>query len=413
MDDDSPSGMKLLLIICDGMGDRPVGKFGGKTPLQYADCPNFDWFAENGVCGIMDTISPGIPPGSDTAHLALLGHDPYKVYSGRGPFEAFGIGMDVLPGDVVLRANFATVSDDMNIMDRRAGRIKEGTKEIAESLNKIKVEGAKVFFKEGTEHRGALLIRGEGLSSEVHDTDPHRSGCCPLTSEPKIPEAAKTVGIVEEFSKRAHEILKDHPVNKKRESEGALPANYILLRGAGKAPHLTGLKKMYGLSSAAVVGVMLVKGVCKALGMETPDVKGATGGIDTDMIAKAKAAIFALSTHDFTLLHIKACDVFGHDGDFTGKVKTIERLDEMMGFIKDNIENTCVAVTADHSTPVCVRNHSGDPVPLTIIGEGVRADGVKKYDEISCAQGGLERILGKDLMPILLDIVNKSDMYGA
>ena len=158
---------------------------------------------------------------------------------------------------------------------------------------------------------------------------------------------------------------------------------------------------------------MLVKGVCKALEMDTPDVEGATGGLDTDMMAKAKAALSALRTHDFVLLHVKACDISGHDGNALGKVDTIQKLDEMLGFIKVNMQGTCVAITADHSTPVSVRNHSGDPVPLAIYGEGIRKDDVKSYNEISMAEGGIGRIRGKDLLPIMLDLVNKSEMYGA
>jgi 2,3-bisphosphoglycerate-independent phosphoglycerate mutase len=413
MDDDSRDDMKLLMVICDGLGDRPVKELKGKTPLQHADCPNFDWFAENGICGIMDTIAPGIPPGSDTAHLALLGNDPYQVYSGRGPFEAFGIGMDIKPGDVVIRGNFATVDEKFNIIDRRAGRIKTGTKEIAESLNGMKIKGVKIFFKEGTEHRAALLIRDDDLSSDITDTDPHKAECCPLNAKPLIPEAKKTAVIVEEFSRKAHKILKEHPVNKEREKEGKLPANYILLRGAGKAPKLQSIEEKFNLKSAAVVGVMLVKGVCKAMGMDALEVRGATGGVDTDMIAKAKAVISALKKYDFVLLHVKACDIYGHDGDALGKVKSIKSLDEMLGLVKENISNTCVALTADHSTPISVRNHSGDPVPLAIIGEGVRKDQVKNFDELSLARGGLGRIRGKDLLPIMLDIANKSQMYGA
>jgi 2,3-bisphosphoglycerate-independent phosphoglycerate mutase len=361
----------------------------------------------------MDTIAPGIPPGSDTAHLALLGHDPYEVYSGRGPFEAFGIGIEVLPGDVVLRGNFATVDQDMNIFDRRAGRIKDGTEEIAESLTRIEIEGVEILFKEGTEHRAALVIRGEGLSPEVSPTDPHRTGCCPEKSKALSKGAEKTAAVINEFSQKAFEILKDHPVNKERESKGELPANYILLRGAGEAPHLESLKDRYGLSSAAIVGVMLVKGVCKALGMDTPFVEGATGGVDTDMMAKGKAAVAALKDHDFVLLHVKACDIYGHDGDARAKVDTIQRLDEMLGYIKDNVKETCVAITADHSTPVSVRNHSGDPVPVAIYCPGSRSDDIETFDEISCAKGSLGRIRGKDLLPIMLDLVNLSEMYGA
>ncbi len=405
--------MKMMMIICDGLGDRPVPELNGQTPLQAAHCDSFDWFAKNGICGLMDTIAPGIPPGSDTAHLALLGQNPYDVYSGRGPFEAFGIGMDVAPGDVVMRANFATVDDELKIVDRRAGRIRSGTGEIAQSLNGMEIQGAEIQIKEGTEHRAALVIRGEGLSPDIGNTDPHRSGCCPLKSEALSPGGEKTASIVEEFSKRASEILKEHPVNQKRESEGKLPANHILLRGAGGTAHLESLKDRFGISGAAVVGVMLVKGVCRALGMETLEVVGATGGVDTDMNAKARAALSALDNYDFVLLHGKACDVFGHDGDFKGKIEAIERLDEMLGIIKEGISDCCVALTADHSTPVSVQNHSGDPVPLAIAGPGVRVDGVEKYDEISTASGGLGRIQGKNLLPIMLDLAGRGEMYGA
>jgi 2,3-bisphosphoglycerate-independent phosphoglycerate mutase len=413
MDDDSAPGVKILLVICDGLGDRPISELGEKTPLEYADCPNFDWFAKKAICGIMDTIGPGIPPGSDTAHLALLGHDPYKVYSGRGPFEAFGIGMDVRAGDIALRANFATVDENLQIIDRRAGRIKEGTSEIAKGLSEIKIEGVQIFFTEGTEHRAALLLRGEGLSSNVSDTDPHRSGCCPQKAEVLSPEAKKTASIIEEFSKKAHEILKDHPVNKERQEEGKPPANYILLRGAGTAPKLIPFNEKYKLKSAAIVGVMLVKGVCMALGMDIIEVEGATGGVDTDMMAKAKAAVSALEDHDFVLLHVKAADVFGHDNDAKGKVGIIKKLDEMLGYVKDNVTDCVVAITADHSTPCSVQNHSGDPVPLAIYGPHVRVDDVEKYDEISLAKGSMGRIRGKDLVPILLDSANKNELYGA
>lgn len=405
--------MKLMMIICDGLGDRPVHEFNGHTPLQAAECANFDWLAKNGICGIMDTIAPGIPPGSDTAHLALLGQDPYKVYTGRGPFEALGIGMDVAPGDVVIRANFATVDDELRILDRRAGRIRTGTREIAESLNGIEIDGAEIFFKEGTEHRAALVLRGEGLSPEINNTDPHRVGCCPQKSKASASGAEKTAAIVEEFSKKAFDILKEHTVNKERESNGMPPANYILLRGAGKSTRLQGLRESFGLKGAAVVGVMLVKGVCRALGMDTLDVPGATGGIDTDMKAKANAAVAALENNDFVLLHVKACDVYGHDGDFQGKIGAVERLDRMLGIIREGTSDCIVALTADHSTPVSVRNHSGDPVPLAITGPGVRVDNVEKYDEVSTASGGLGRIRGKNLLPIMLDLAKRSEMYGA
>lgn len=165
---------KILLIIFDGLGDRPVTELGHKTPLEAAPKPNLDWFAANGMNGLLDPIGPGVRPGSDTSHLALFGYDPHDVYTGRGPFEAAGVGLKLQKGDVAFRCNFASVDADLVLTDRRAGRIKEGTAELAASLNGMKLGRHRVLFKEGTEHRAVLVLRGKGLSAQVTDTDPHK-----------------------------------------------------------------------------------------------------------------------------------------------------------------------------------------------------------------------------------------------
>jgi 2,3-bisphosphoglycerate-independent phosphoglycerate mutase len=413
MADGSHNAVKILLMICDGLGDRPVKDLNGQTPLQHAETPNLDLLASQGVCGIMDTIGPGIRPGSDTAHLALLGYDPYKYYSGRGPFEAYGLDMEVKPGDVALRCNFGTVDEEFRIVDRRAGRIKKGTDEFTKALNEIEIGGAETIFKEGVEHRGVLILRGEDLSPAVTDTDPHEAGVLVSKASASQPEGQKTADIIDEYSKKSHDILKNHPVNKTRIGNEELPANYILMRGAGKMLKVPSINEKWGLKSAAVVGVPLVRGICKAVGMEIIDVEGATGGLDTDMIAKTKAALAALTDHDYVLLHIKACDIGGHDGDAIGKAKTIERIDKAVKLILTECESFYFALVADHSTPVSVRDHSSDPVPVAILGEGVRVDDVEKYDERACAKGGLHRIRGLDLMRILLGLANRTEMFGA
>jgi 2,3-bisphosphoglycerate-independent phosphoglycerate mutase len=314
---------------------------------------------------------------------------------------------------VALRCNFGTVDDDLRIVDRRAGRIKKGTKEIADALNEIEVEGAETIFKEGAEHRGVLIIRGDGLSSAVSDTDPHKANVSVSKVATLKPEADKTAAIIEEYSKKSHEILQNHPINKIRIENGEPPANYILMRGAGKMLKVPSISEKWGLKSAAVVGVPLVRGICKAVSMDIIHVEGATGGLDTDMIAKTNAALDALKDYDFVLLHIKASDIGGHDGDAVGKVKTIERIDKAVEIILNDDGNFYFALVADHSTPCSVRDHSSDPVPVAIAGEGVRVDDVVKYDEFACAKGSLHRIRGMDLLQILVGLANRTDMFGA
>lgn len=405
---------KIFIVILDGLADRPVADLGNKTPLQVAEKPNLNWFAENGICGQMDPIAPGIRPGSDTSHLAILGYDPHKVYTGRGPFEAAGVGLSLEPGDVAFRCNFGTIDQEGLVRDRRAGRIREGTSEIARDLDGLAIEGAYITFKEGTEHRAVLILRGEGLSPKVTDVDPHKVGVRYLKCQPLEPEASRTADIVNEFVEKSKKILENHDVNKKRLENGDLPANIIMPRGAGVYPHIQSLEEKFGLRSAVVGGVTLVKGICKVAGMDTLDVPGATGGLDTDMIAKGQAAIRALESYDLVFLNVKAGDICGHDGDADGKVKVVQRLDQMMSIIRREIpDDVVMAVTSDHTTPVSVRDHTGDPVPLMIYGKDIRVDDVTSYDEMAAAKGSLGRIRGSDLMPILINLSNRAEKFGA
>ncbi len=404
---------KIILWICDGMGDRPHLSLGHKTPLQYARTPNMDRVAALGQCGIMDVIAPGVTPGSDTAHLALLGYDPHEIYTGRGPFEAAGVGIDVREGDVAFRCNFATVKDGV-VVDRRAGRIKEGTETLAKALDGMVIEDVEVIFRAGAEHRGALVLRGPGLSPDVTDGDPHATGVPVPEVKPTSPEGEKTSRVLNEFIKRAMETLSSHPLNAEREKKGLLPANAILPRGGGVVPHIPSITEKTGLRVAGVVGVTLVKGICRATGIDLVERPEFTGGADTDMMGKAREAVKALQDHDMVLVNVKAPDLMGHDDRPMEKAKTIEKIDEAIGYVLDNMPgDTIFALTADHSTPCTFKEHAGDPVPLAIYGRGHRFDNVGKYDEISCAAGSIGRIRGMDLLPILMNMGGYSKKYGA
>ncbi len=405
---------KILLTIFDGLGDRPLTELGHKTPLEATPKPNLDWFASNGVNGLVDPIAPGIVAGSDTSHLALFGYDPKEVYTGRGPFEAAGVGIELQPGDIAFRGNFASVDEDRKLTDRRAGRIREGTDELAKALDGLKFGRIKTIVRAGTDHRVAVVLRGRGLSPEVTDTDPHETGSAILESEAREPAAKATAKAVNAFTKQAHEILKDHSINRARVENGEAPANAIVLRGAGVSPELVPITDRLHMKAAGIAGVALIRGMFRTVGMDVLDVPGATGGLDTNMIAKADAALGALRKHDLVVLHVKAPDLCGHDGNASEKIRVIERLDAMMGHVKARLPGDIViALTADHSTPVALKDHSGDPVPLTIFGEGVRVDEVLNFDERSMAHGALGRISGQDVMNLLLNASNRGEKYGA
>lgn len=405
---------KIVIIIGDGMADWPVAALNGSTPIEASVKPNLDRLAREGENGLMDPIGPGVRAGSDTAHLAILGFDPYKYYTGRGPFEAAGIGMDVKPGDICFRVNFATVDQDLRITDRRAGRIASGTDALAAALNGLTHGDCTFLFKESVAHRAAMIIRGPGLGPHVSDADPHAEGEIPHEAHGADPASQKTAEMVNWFVRKSWEVLKAHPVNREREAQGLNPANIALPRGAGEAPHLPPFAEHYGFSGALVVEVGLVKGIGKYLNMDVIDVPEATGDMNTDEMAMAKAVVDALQRHPFVLCNLKSPDVAGHDFNAQAKVQTIEKLDRLVGYVTQHApQGTFIAVTADHSTPVAVGDHTGEPVPVVIWGAQIRVDQVRSYGERPSAAGSLQRISGKDLMKILTSYAQRQEKFGA
>lgn len=405
--------MSLLMLILDGLPDRPVG---GKTPLAVAKKQNLDKIAAMGINGIMDTISPGIRPGSDTSHLALLGYDPYKFYTGRGPIEAAGVGIELRPGDVAFRANFATVVGNGSIfekvvVDRRAGRI-EQTEDLVRALNEL---GLPIEFEvaRATGHRAVVVFRGVS-SAELGETDPKIVGERVKKCKPLNDSAKEIAEIVNEFMQKAHEVLENHPLNSEREKKGLPKANAILLRGAGVMKEIPGFYKKYGLRLAVVSATALIKGVGKIVGGDVFTPQGATGNKKTDLKAKIEKSLELLEKYDVVLLHIKAPDEIGHDRDFEGKVEFIERLDPYLSRIFElDFSKNCLIVTSDHSTPVSVGEHTADPVVVSILHEGVRVDDVSRFTEFEAPKGGLCRIRGMDLLNIALDLLNLSKKFGA
>jgi len=413
--------LKAILVIADGMADRPLKELDWKTPLEAARKPALNKLAKTGVCGIIDPIAPGISPGSDAATLAMLGYDALKVYSGRGALEAVGSGVEVLPGDVAFRCNFATVNKKLVVLDRRSGRIaNEDAAKLAESLRKVKLRksaNVEFFFRNTVQHRAVLVIRGPKLSTAIGDSDPEQVGKKVLDMKPldNSTEARRTAQIVNELVQEFHQILSEHPINKERAKRKLPQANMVLCRGAGIIPKITPLPELFGIKAACIAAVSLIKGVCKVAGMKVIEVKGATGTPQTDYMGKAKAAVQALKANDFVLLHVKAADVASHDGNVKQKIEIIENVDKLFSFVLKNVDlgSTFLAVTADHTTSSVTRNHEGDPVPVAITGPGVRRDDVVEFGERTCAMGGLNRIRGMDLMHVLMNLCEKTKKFGA
>jgi 2,3-bisphosphoglycerate-independent phosphoglycerate mutase len=407
---------KVVLLVLDGVSDRPCTELGGRTPLQAAQTPTLDAIASGGICGIMDTISPGIRPGSDTAHLSLLGYPPKEFYTGRGPLEAEGSGIHMEPGMIGFRCNFATIDRAGMIVDRRAGRIHR-TEPLSTSIQEgvdLSRHGVEFVFCSGAGHRAALALKGKGLGFCVSSNDPKKDGVAPIPFRAlkATPDDTKTAVILNDFERQSGEILSDHPLNRERIRSGMAPANMVLIRGAGRMGSFQPFPERYGMRGSVIAAATLITGIGKVVGLECIPVAGATGSADTNLAGKVEAALGALEDREFVLLNIKGADEAGHDGKAVEKRDFIERIDETLTPLAE-LEDCLLVVCSDHSTPCAIRDHSADPVPIMIHGDGVRIDSVVNFDEISCAHGGLHRICGESLMPIIIDLVDRAHKYGA
>lgn len=415
--------LRVLLIVGDGMADRPVKELGNKTPLEVASKPNINYLASKSILGIWDPIGPGVRPGSDTSHLSLFGYEPKRYYPGRGPFEALGVGADIKPGDIALRGNFASVDDNLVVQDRRAGRTLPENEELVKYLNNNIgfINDVEVRFYSATEHRVAVVLRGIGLSSDVSDTDPHATGVKVLESKALTNDenAIKTANVINMLTLMTYKLLKDHPLNKSRIERGLPPANIILLRGAGSMIYIPKLQEREDIildKCLAVSATAMIKGVCRLVGFEVVTPSRATGGLDTDIMSKAEEVLRAYRNgYDFIYLHVKGTDAASHDGNIGAKVRMIEELDKAVGYIVSNIDltTTVIAITSDHATPLSVKDHTGDPVPVMIYSPELVGDDITEFSERSARKGSLGRLRGNDLMYTLLDYANRVRKFGA
>ncbi len=371
--------MKYVVIIGDGMADFPIEELGGKTPLMAASKPSMDLMAQKGFCGNVLTIPAGFPSGSDVACMSIFGYDPAKYYTGRAPIEAYGMGITMNDTDIAFRCNLVYL--DVNLPRVFMGDYSGGhitTEEATEVVRDLQsAMGSNEFrFYPGVSYRH-LMIWKNGKEA-MQTTPPHDI----LDREvidylPKGEGASTLVRLMSD----SQLFLKDHPVNKRRQERGLKPANSIWLWGQGKKPYFPSYMEKYGVRGAAVTAVDLIKGIGTLAGFETPHVEGATGYLDTDCGAKARAALALLGRHDIVYVHVEAPDEASHNGSLKEKLRAIERIDkEILEYLLGNTgDDVRFLLTTDHATPLSLRTHYACPVPFVIYQkDGPRKDGQRK-----------------------------------
>ncbi|MBL7081736.1 MAG: 2,3-bisphosphoglycerate-independent phosphoglycerate mutase [Candidatus Omnitrophica bacterium] len=420
---------KILYIVLDGLGDLAIEELGNKTPVEAADTPNLDNLARLGKTGLLYPVKKGLAPESDIAVISLLGYDALKHYTGRGPLESFAEGLKVEKGDLALRVNFATVEDDgKTIRDRRVGRTLETPEAAAlskEINEKVVLTGASFEFKNTIGHRGVLVIRTKkkNLSGWITNIDPAygREGVFgialevfsnsvslsrPMSGLEDSEGAILAARLVNQFTTKSHKVLQACIVNKKRVSEHKLPANIILSRDAGNClPEFPSINSLYNLRFGSFVEMPVEKGIALLTGMDVVDVQKPTGDLEVDYSIWARIAEAKIKEFDGLYIHIKGPDEPAHEGDFYKKKEIIEAIDKFFFtplLEKINLNQTVIAVTADHSTVCKIKAHSADPVPVLVCGAGISSDGSENFSEKTAQSGSLGELFGRQLLPLLI-----------
>lgn len=400
--------MKYAVLLCDGMADLPREDLTGKTPMGTAHKPNMDRLAGISEVGLVKTVIDTLKPGSDVANLSVLGYDPAVYYSGRSPLEAGSIGIDMKPTDVSFRCNLVTLSDeeryeDKTMIDYCSGDI--SSEEAAELIAFIgeKMGSEKFSFYSGVSYRHCL-IWDKGTLDVGTLTPPHDITGRKITEYLGVNENGRELL---DMMVRSYDLLKDHPVNKKRREKGMRPANSIWLWGEGVRKDLTPFEKKYGLKGAMISAVDLLKGIGKFTGMEVIDVPGATGYIDTNFSGKAQAAIDTLKRgNDFVYIHVEAPDECGHRFEIQNKVRSIELIDELiLGPLLKAFEgeDLKILICPDHPTPLALKTHTNAPVPYLIYDSRKKAEGVDRFCEEEAEKTGRFIGVGHTLMEHFLE----------
>lgn len=391
---------KYILLVPDGMADRPLEQLGGKTPMQVARKPNMDFLAANGRVGAVHTIPPGMDPGSDVAAMSLLGYDARQYYTGRGPIEAVSMEIALETRDVAFRCNLVS-SDGVTMIDYSGGHVStEEARELMIFVNE-KLGTPSISFYPGVSYRHIMVWRGG--SPEVKTTPPHNITGQPIKEYLPVGDGDQALsGMIFD----SIEILDAHPINRRRRDEGKKPANMIWPWGQGLALGLPSFVVKTGLSGTVIAAVDLVKGLGRAAGLSVVNVPGATGYLDTNFEGKAEYALNALKERDFALVHIEAPDEAGHIGDTDAKIEAIENVDKrVLGPLLEGLREVKqfrILVVPDHVTPISIKTHADDPVPFALYSSFEPAESSLPFDERAVPDTKLRVEEGFRLIDLLL-----------
>jgi 2,3-bisphosphoglycerate-independent phosphoglycerate mutase len=392
--------MKYVILVPDGMADYPIDSLGNKTPLEVANTPNMDLVVSEGVLGQVSTIPQGMTPASDVANMSILGYDPAKYYTGRGPLEAANLGVNLEDDDVAFRCNVITAGEDL-MLDYSAGHISNKEAEVLIDFLNNKLKNSDYKFYAGVSYRHLLVIKDKGRSlDKIRCVPPH--DILNQKVSKNLPRG-KNSDVLISLMDASRGILSEHEINKVRLDLGENPANMIWLWGQGKKAKMPTYFERFHKTGAVISAVDLIKGLGRILGLDVINVPGATGYYDTDYQAKADYAIRALRHKDFVYVHVEAPDEAGHNGETREKISAIEKFDQhivgsFLKYLRQTKEDFRILVLPDHATPISVRTHVSDPVCFALMGSGITHNGFDKMGEQIAKESKIKFSSGSELI---------------
>ena len=401
--------MKYIVLVGDGMADRPIEELDGKTPLEAAKIPNMNFIAENGRVGLTNMIPHRMAAASDVANLSILGYNPRKFYTGRGPLEAANMGIDLKDNEIAFRCNLVTVSDE-RMADYSAGHISnEEANTLINELNS-KLGTDDITFYRGVSYRHLVIFKCKDeeelrLFSKVKCTPPHDISGKKITSY--LPKKSPLADLLRKMMDESRGILSENELNKVRLDLKENPANMIWLWGQGTKPIMPKFRELYKLEGSIISAVDLIKGIARIIGLDVINVPGATGYYDTNYLGKAQYALDSLKNKDFVFVHVEAPDEAGHNGDLREKIRAIENFDKfVVGTVLEHFkalkEDFRILVLPDHATPLSIRTHSRDPVCFAMFGTDIEQDEIMRFNEKEARLSKFRIDKGHELMEFFI-----------
>jgi 2,3-bisphosphoglycerate-independent phosphoglycerate mutase len=393
--------VKYCVLIMDGAAGLPLLDHGGKTSLELARTPNLDVITKTGMVGLAHMVPKGMEPDSAVACMSIFGYDPTVYYGGRAPIEAISLNIPINPDEALFRCNLVTIQNGL-IVSHSAGSISTTeSHELVEALNKA-LGDEHIHIYPGISYRSILKIKGAMATTKAVCTPPHD---IPGKSAAEYLPRGTGSKLLLDLMKRSQDVLKDHPVNKRRIARGDLPATSIwLFWGSSRIPTVPSFQETYHRKAAVTSGVNLLQGLGKMAGMALLKIKGVTDGLDNDYTAQVKGALDSLKKYDIVIIHIEAPDEAGHAGSVKEKVIAIEKIDKLVvGQVRDwRGDGLRFLVTADHPTPIAIRTHTNEPVPFLLWGGGFSPNRAKRLTESEAKRTGLVINPGWNIMRRLI-----------